>query len=310
MNNRKTETLVGAFILVGLAIIALLIIRFGNFDKQLANSYTISAQFNDASGVISGCIIKLGGASIGQVTSNPRLNDTSDAVIVDIKIYEKVRIPTNADLSIEVAGLLGDTYLLVKVPKQKASKAYLQAGDLIVGQETESIKELQQKISILATDSTKLIAKIDALSKSLNDASNKVNNDILSVGNITNINTAISNFGDTIDNFKQLSQQSNSIVAGVTSAIDKINDTIDSFQAEQLTKKVNKIADSAEQSLQEVKQLAAKASSSIDELNSGDGLWSLLGQNSEFQKNLDLFMLNLRQRGILWYKDKSRKNKK
>ncbi|RYG15554.1 hypothetical protein EON82_26095, partial [bacterium] len=78
-SSKKTELWVGLFVFIGLALLGALIIQFGRFGDKLDGKYKIMVVFDDASGLIKGSEIRMGGARIGKVADHPEL-------ISDVKV--------------------------------------------------------------------------------------------------------------------------------------------------------------------------------------------------------------------------------
>jgi len=59
---------VGLFLLAGLSIVGWMILSFGGSNK-VKDAINLTVQFEDASGIIEGGIVRLAGAHIGEVVS-------------------------------------------------------------------------------------------------------------------------------------------------------------------------------------------------------------------------------------------------
>ena len=72
-NSKKTETLVGVFLFLGLAMLGAIILLFGNIGDLFKKRYEIKVNFKEAPGIIKGSTVRLRGAKIGQVAEKPKL---------------------------------------------------------------------------------------------------------------------------------------------------------------------------------------------------------------------------------------------
>ena len=88
----KTETLVGAFVLLGILVMGGLILQFGNIGDWVKGSYSMSVDFEEASGVIKGSTVRLRGAKIGEVETKPELRNNT-TVRITLAIDENFQIP-------------------------------------------------------------------------------------------------------------------------------------------------------------------------------------------------------------------------
>lgn len=114
MSERFTEFFVGIFI-IG-AIIALLVLAFRVSGLTLytpANSYQISASFDNIGDLKPRAPVTVAGVRIGQVTHIDLDNETYKAVVTMIIDGEENTIPVDSSASIVTAGLLGANYIEV-----------------------------------------------------------------------------------------------------------------------------------------------------------------------------------------------------
>ena len=111
MENKNFETLVGAAILVAAIIFSLLLYRT-SYDVSDTDSYIIHASFGNIDGIVLGNDVKISGVKVGSVSSYSLDEDTYDAV-VDISIYNDIKIPMDSSASIVSSGLLGSKYISI-----------------------------------------------------------------------------------------------------------------------------------------------------------------------------------------------------
>ena len=129
--KKRTEVLVGLFLFIGLVMLGGLVLQFGKFSDRLRGHYSLTVVFDDASGVIKGSEVRMGGARIGRVASLPELND---AVQVEVKltITAAIRIPAGSTFQINSATLLGDK-LIVVIPSDDRSSGFIAADSRQIG---------------------------------------------------------------------------------------------------------------------------------------------------------------------------------
>src|SRR5437868_14489373 len=94
--DRGLELKVGIFVAVGLAILGALVIQFGRLGEGFKKYYALTVHFSDASGLLKGSDVLLGGARIGRVAAPPRLVASGQGVDVLLRIYDFVRIPNES----------------------------------------------------------------------------------------------------------------------------------------------------------------------------------------------------------------------
>lgn len=145
LSQRIVESFVGIFLLA--AITALLVLAFkvsGLTSFFKASGYTISAEFDDIGQLKVRSAVKIGGVTVGEVSSI-RLDPTSFKAVVSMNIRSNVNdIPNDSSASILTAGLLGDNYIAI-TPMYSAE--FLKNGSIIA--ETHSAMILEKLIGQL-----------------------------------------------------------------------------------------------------------------------------------------------------------------
>lgn len=117
MYSRKIEIMVGIFILVGIIAISFLAIQVSglNLSHSPAETYRISAKFNNVSGLTGRAKVTLAGVNVGRVTAI-HLDPLSVRAIVDMAIDKEVDYLTADSIAaIKTAGVLGEQYVSLSV---------------------------------------------------------------------------------------------------------------------------------------------------------------------------------------------------
>jgi len=106
--NTKTEILVGAFVMLGIAALGYLSISIGGLQLVAPDHYVLKARFESVGDLKQGAPIRLAGVKVGQVTS-VRLKDYSAEA--ELSIGRALVLPKDSVASIRTEGLLGNTYV-------------------------------------------------------------------------------------------------------------------------------------------------------------------------------------------------------
>ena len=114
--EKTLELKVGAFVFLGLAVLAGLVIQFGRVGEGFKTYYGLTIRFPDASGLLKGSDVLLAGAKIGRVSEGPRLARSGQGVEVPLRIYDYIKIPAESKFSVGSSGLLGDRFVAVTMP--------------------------------------------------------------------------------------------------------------------------------------------------------------------------------------------------
>ena len=163
MYNRdsRIETKVGFFILTGLAVVAFLVVYFGRLGQGLQKFYDLQIDFPNASGLLAGADVLLGGARIGYVAKDPSVLPAMQGVAVDLKIREEVALPGESKCIIGSSGLLGNRFVDVLVAPEADLEKRLEPGSVVKGQRETGIEDLTRQSSELMADVRKAVATVN-----------------------------------------------------------------------------------------------------------------------------------------------------
>jgi ABC-type transporter Mla subunit MlaD len=268
-HERGLEFKVGAFVFVGLAMVAALVVQFGRLGEGFKTYYGLTIRFNDASGLLKGSDVLLGGAKIGKVSGGPRLVREGNGVDVPLKIYDYVKVPEGSKFTVGSSGLLGDRFVNVTMPAGQP-KTYLSPNAYISGARETGLDDLTREGGALVKDMRGAVQNI-------NGTFTRLNEDALSSTNMQNLKASIEHLSQTTGALAESSKKLDSV-------IEKADSTMSS------TKK-------AADDLQKVIRAATQ----------GKGLLAALLTNQELANDLRALISNLRAHGVLFYRDSAAK---
>ncbi len=260
MFNRdpRIETKVGFFVLFGLAVVATTVVYFGRLGQGLQTFYDLEVDFPNASGLLAGADVLLGGAPIGYVAKSPRILPAMQGVAVELKILEEVALPTASRFIIGSSGLLGNRFIDVLIDPGINLADTMKPGTKAQGQRETGIEDLTRDSSALMADIRKAVG-------TLNTALDRLDSTALS-------QTSLDDLRETIANLKKGS-------AGFT--------------------EIGKAAD-------DIESVAADARKLMSSARSGSGPLPMLLNDKQAAGDLRAILSNVRQHGVLWYKDSYR----
>ncbi len=146
MNKRGIETLVGFFVLLGLAGLVFLALQAANLTTfGTSKGYVVTARFDNIGGLKPRSPIRSAGVTVGRVTQIA-LDPKTYQGVVTLEIESGVQFPKDSSAKILTAGLLGDQYIGIE---PGSSDENLVAGGRI-GQ-TQSAVVLENLIGQLVT---------------------------------------------------------------------------------------------------------------------------------------------------------------
>jgi phospholipid/cholesterol/gamma-HCH transport system substrate-binding protein len=140
MKKYSHETVVGAFVVIGLAAVAYMTVKLGNVSLLGDDSYSLYAEFSSVSGLRVGNPVEIFGMEVGKV-GGFRMDQEKQQIVVDLKIKTGIDIYDDAIASVKTAGLIGDKYVSID---PGGSDELLKPGDFIL--DTQSPIDLGELI--------------------------------------------------------------------------------------------------------------------------------------------------------------------
>ena len=285
MNERGKglEFKVGLFVFVGLAVLAVLVVQFGRVGEGFKTYYDITVRFPDASGLLKSSDVLMAGAKIGRVAGGIRLAPEGHGVVVPLRIYEHVKIPTGSKFTVGSSGLLGDRYVAVAVPPGKPTD-FLHANAVITGTRETGMDDLTREGGFLVKDLRDTVQNI-------NGTFTRLNEQALSQGNMDNLKSSIDKLNQTTSSLAESSKK-------IDDVIEKAGATMESTK---------KAADDVQLVLADVRKTIQSATEVIREARTGSGMLATLLTNQDVARDLQALISNMRDHGVLFYRDSARK---
>lgn len=311
--EKRTELFVGLFLLIGLVLLGGLILQFARFKERFGGHYTITVVFDDASGLIKGSEVRMGGAKIGQVAALPELNEAVQ-VEVEIAVTQGIRIPAGASFQINSATLLGDKLVIVIPPVEKTGK-FIEPGSRHLGAGPTGLDALQNNAEIVSRDVVRILkeaettlAKVDgaveeiqSASKQLGEAVGKINRSVLAENNLARFDKTMANLSDVSDQWKQTSAKLDPALAEARAAIASVKTA--AARAEKTLTNADTALASIKPAADQISAAAGKAGTTLDRMNRGEGMLGAFASDNDVALDFKAFMKNLRRNGILLYQD-------
>ncbi|MGA2801217.1 MAG: MlaD family protein [Verrucomicrobiota bacterium] len=273
MEKSHLETKVGLFVLVGLALLAVLLIQFSKGTSLFRGTYELRLHANNVGGLKPRSAVLLAGVQVGSVSEIKLANDGKRVTIL-LNIYKENKIYHDARFVIEMSGFLGDQYVSV-IPTAN-QLPLLQDGADVPCEQPFNLQEV-------ARSASGFILRIDETAKKLDTAISDVNAFIATNG---------SQFDLAVSNAVFFSQE----LARLASSARNVITT----NSEGISASVKNI----ESSTEVLKKL-------MDDLQSGKGLAGAMLKNEqlatnaqEIADNLTIATSNLNRLGLwrfLWH---------
>jgi len=141
MQKYSKETIVGIFVLVGLACIGYMTVKLGDVSLFQDDTYPLTARFSKVTGLRNGSIVNMLGLEIGRV-GKLTIDQEKQQAVAELRIQKGIKIYDDAIASIKTEGIIGDRYVSVD---PGGGGTLLKGGDAIL--ETEAPADLMDLVS-------------------------------------------------------------------------------------------------------------------------------------------------------------------
>jgi phospholipid/cholesterol/gamma-HCH transport system substrate-binding protein len=254
-------------------------VQFGRLGEGLKSYYGITVHFADASGLLKGSDVLLGGAKIGQVAGSPRLVTSGQGVDVPLRIFDYVKIATGSTVAVGSSGLLGDRFVAITPPLGKPT-TYIAQGARMEGAREAGLDDITKEGGALIKELRGTVAKIDSTFSRLNEQA-------LSQRNMDHLQETFDNLSKTSAAFAESSKKIDGVIAKADSTMGSAREAADKLQS----------------AVGDARKTIQSAGRIMNEATAGDGLLAMLLTNEEVANNLRALISNLRSHGVLFYRD-------
>jgi ABC-type transporter Mla subunit MlaD len=302
--DRKPKALefkVGLFAMTGLLIIAAMTIWFGRLGQGFQRYYPLTVQFPDAGGLVRNTDIRLAGARIGYVSTNPQITPSVDGVVLELRIKQGLKIPKKSRFQIGSSGLLGDRFVQI-IPAADFDPTQFDPNnpDDFFGPEAKIIGEKAPGIEELTAKGATVLENLNEEITAIRDLTARVNDGVLSESNIGNLQGTLSSIKKAGDDFAESSAAIRRLVDRAETVIGTIQDTAGT---------TGKAAEDLRVALTDARKLIGTAHETLKQFEIGKGPVGALLHDKKLADDLKALIYNLRERGVLFYRDIAEREK-
>jgi phospholipid/cholesterol/gamma-HCH transport system substrate-binding protein len=146
MTSSRLNFLVGLFVLLGLAALAVLAVSMGGgrFTLPEGHRLVLAARFTNANGLKTGSTVAIAGVPVGEV-KKITLTPSDMSALVTFEVDSSLQLDDDTVAAVHSAGLLGEKFIALK---PGASGTALKANAVIV--DTQSAVDLEDLIAKFA----------------------------------------------------------------------------------------------------------------------------------------------------------------
>jgi len=300
--QRFTELRVGIFVLVSLALVAGLILKFGKYERLATKSYPITVVFSDVGGIVRDASVLYGGITVGKVGDIKLDQEGVLKVNVQLNIDQTVKIRKDAKFVINQSGLLGDRY--IDVLPQSATAEFLKSGDTIQGTATMDLTEAIHGVADVLHQAAGTIDRVDK-------AIRRIDETVLSRTSLEHIDTSLANIEVVSSNAIGLTLSLRSIVdenrGKVDNMLSRFSDAADNLS--KTSKNVDQLVAANQDDIHAAMKNLAESTTRVNEilarLEKGEGTVGKLLVDPTLHDEIVHLVQNWRKYGLL-YKEGSR----
>ena len=152
----SAEAKVGAFTLVGAALLVAVVIFFGGLRLGGGHEYTLYVGFGRAVGLNPEAQVLLSGVPVGHVE---KVGSDGTGVTVAISVSDDVKIPRGSSVTIAQPGIMGDKFVIIT---PSANTDYYAAGDYLYGAD-------EMGMDSMFTELNKMIIQVEDMLTGINN---------------------------------------------------------------------------------------------------------------------------------------------
>jgi len=280
----------GIFVITGFTLLIVAIYLIGENQNMFKKTFSISANFNNVSGLMQGNNVRYSGINIGTVKTITMVNDST--IKVDMNIEEKMvqHIKKDAIATIGTDGLVGN--MIVNIIPGGGSENVVVSGDIIQSYTKIGTEDMLNTLSTTNENAALLTAKLLKVADAMSD-------DKGTLGMLINDTMVAANLKQTFKQLEITSKEASKAMKELNSIISSldIENSVagallnDSIQAQ----KVRSIITNLEESSAGIKGVLNNLNETLTNVKDGDGAINYLSNDAEFVKNLEETIKNINE---------------
>ncbi|HVM60074.1 MAG TPA: MlaD family protein [Verrucomicrobiae bacterium] len=300
--KRSVEVRVGIFVAVCLAMLAVLIWKFGKYEPLTRHTYDINVVFSNVGGIVEDASVLYAGIKVGSVSAITLDQTGVLKVIVKLAVYDGVKIRKDAKFVINQSGLLGDRY--IDIVPQSATAGFLKPGDSVEGSSSLDLSEAIHSVVDVLHQAAGTIERVDK-------AIQRVDETVLSRPTLDHIDSALANIDTVSSNAIGLSVSLRGVVddsrGKVDATLTKFSDTADNLKqaSSNIDQVVRSNQDEVHAAVKNLAESTARLNNILARLEKGEGTAGKLLTDPTLHDEIVRLVQNWRKYGLL-YKEGNR----
>jgi phospholipid/cholesterol/gamma-HCH transport system substrate-binding protein len=300
--KRSVEIRVGIFFAICLAMLAVLIWKFGKYEPLARKGYEINVVFSSVGGIVEDASVLYGGIKVGSVDTIT-LDQTGELkVIVKLSILNGVKIRKDAKFVINTSGLLGDRY--IDVTPQSATADFLKPGETVEGSTSVELSEAIHSVVDVLHQAAGTIERVDK-------AIQRIDETVLSRPTLDHIDSALVNIDTVSSNAVGLTVSLRGVVddsrGKVDSTLTRFSEAADNLKqaSSNMDQVVTSNQDDIHTAVKNLAESTARLNDILAHLEKGQGTVGKLLVDPTLHDEIVRLVQNWRKYGLL-YKEGNR----
>ena len=291
MKKETKNTLkLGIFVVTGLILLIVAVYLIGQNQNMFKKTFSISANFNNVSGLMKGNNVRYSGINIGTVRNINMINDSTIQVDMNIEETMVKHIKKNAIATIGTDGLVGN--MIVNIIPGGGNEPSVVSGDVIQTYTKIGTEDMLNTLSTTNENAAILTAKLLKVADAMSD-------DKGTLGMLINDTMVASDLKQTFKQLKITSTEASKAMKelnGIISSLDIENSVAgallnDSIQAQ----KVKSILANLDNSSGEIQGVINNLNETLTNIKEGEGAINYLSNDADLVKNLEESIKNINE---------------
>ena len=291
MKKETKNTLkLGIFVVAGLILLIVAVYLIGQNQNMFKKTFSISANFNNVSGLMQGNNVRYSGINIGTVRNINMINDSTIQVDMNIEETMVKHIKKNAIATIGTDGLVGN--MIVNIIPGGGNEPIVVSGDVIQTYTKIGTADMLNTLSTTNENAAILTAKLLKVADAMSD-------DKGTLGMLINDTVVASDLKQTFKQLKITSIEASKAMKELNSIISSldIENSVagallnDSIQAQ----KVKSILANLDNSSGEIQGVIKNLNETLTNIKEGEGAINYLSNDTDLVKNLEETIKNINE---------------
>jgi len=292
MKKETKNTLkLGVFVITGLILLIVAVYLIGENQNMFKKTFTISANFNNVSGLMQGNNVRYSGINIGTVKNITMVNDST--IQVDMNIEEKMvkHIKKDAIATIGSDGLVGN--MIVNIVPGKGVEDVISNGDIIESYSKIGADDILSTLSVGSENAAILTADLLKITTAMLEGKG-------TVGLLLNDTIMAQDLKQSVNNLKMASRGATNTINELTSIISSIKTNDDTVLGMILNdsvsgNKLKSVVSNLEITSNEIESVLSNINSVVDNINTSEGAYNYIVRDTSLVNSLKSTLININE---------------